>query len=77
MASFFLNSDSGLARDRGGRLTSEFGSLKMRSCNIHSWLFSFLLKISFIPVKSSAMKETVDHALAHQSFPAGALSEQR
>lgn len=34
-------------------------------------------QISSIPVKSSAMKETVDHALAHQLFPADALSEQR
>lgn len=58
-------------------MASEFGSLKMRSCDFHSQLFSFLLKISFIPVKSSAMKETVDHALAHQLFPADALSKQR
>ena len=49
----------------------------MSSCNFHSQLFSFLLKISFILVKSAAMKETVDHALAHQLFPADALSEQR
>lgn len=58
-------------------MASEFGGLKMSSCSFHSQLFSFLLKISFIPVKSSAMKETVDHALAHQLFPADALSERR
>ena len=58
-------------------VASEFGNLKTSSCNFHPQLFSFLLKISFIPVKSSVMKETVDHALAHQLFPADALSEQR
>ena len=58
-------------------MASEFGNLKMSSYNFHPQLFSFLLKISFIPVKSSVMKETVDHALAHQLFPADALSEQR
>jgi uncharacterized membrane protein len=58
-------------------MDSEFGSIKMSSGNFHSQLFSFLLKISFIPVKSSAMKEIVDHARAHQLFPADALSEQR
>lgn len=34
-------------------------------------------QISSIPVKGSAMKETVGHALAHQLFPADVLSEQR
>lgn len=34
-------------------------------------------QILFTPAKSSAMKETVDHALAHQLFPADVLSEQR
>lgn len=34
-------------------------------------------QISSIPVKSSATKETVVRALAHQLFPADALSEQR
>lgn len=34
-------------------------------------------QISSTPVKSSAMRETVGHALEHQLFPADAPSEQR
>lgn len=50
-------------------------SLPVEKCVANPW--PVVPQISSTPVKSFAMKETVGRALAHQSFPADAPSEQR